>query len=63
MTPRRRPRQSWIERINWSGLSFGFTLLIVIVGGLMAYAYLNGSTSTKIVELERRISALEDRNK
>lgn len=48
------------RKFDWAGISFGFTLLVVIVGALMTYAYLNGSTASKITELERRVTALED---
>lgn len=51
--------------INWSlliqAVGTGFTLLAVVVGGLMAYAYMNGGTRATLDNHERRIDALERR--
>lgn len=51
------------KTINWSlllqALGTGFTLLAVVVGSLMAYAYMNGGTAARLDNHERRLDALE----
>lgn len=49
--------------INWStiiaGVGLAWTMFVTVLGGLMVYAYLNGATSEKLTNLERRVEAIE----
>lgn len=47
------------KRIEWGAVGIAFQLLVLVVGGLMAYAYMNGGTSRALADHERRIDALE----
>jgi hypothetical protein len=38
--------------INWSAAGIAFQLLMVIIAGLMAYAYVNGGTASRIDRIE-----------
>lgn len=58
MAGRGAPRAS-----NWgtilAGIALGFQVLVVVLGGFMAYAYLNGRNIERLDSLERRMSELE----
>lgn len=56
------------KTINWSALTLGFNVLVVVLGALMAYSYINGGVSARLDALEHkttenagRITALERR--
>lgn len=44
------------REINWSALTLGFNAMVLILGALMAYAYINGGTAARIDGLEKRIN-------
>ncbi len=38
--------------INWAPVGLAFNILVVIVAGLMGYAYINGGTGSRLDRLE-----------
>lgn len=44
------------KKINWSALTLGFNVLVLVLGSLMAYAYINGGTAARLDALDRRVS-------
>lgn len=47
------------KTIEWGAVGIAFQLFVLLVGGLMAYAYMNGGITTRVQSNERRIEALE----
>lgn len=48
------------KKIEWGAIGVAFQIFTVVVAALMAYAYLNGSTSARIESLETKVKALEE---
>lgn len=46
-------------RISWEAVKFGFSVLLVIVAGLMAYAYLNGGMASRLNGIDGRLDKLD----
>lgn len=45
--------------INWPAAAIAFQLLMAIIAGLMAYAYINGGSAEKLATLKARLDGLE----
>lgn len=48
------------KKIEWGAVGIAFQLFVLLVGGLMAYAYMNGGVHRTLEDHERRIDRLEN---
>lgn len=49
------------KKIDWGAMTLAFNLFVLVIGGLMAYAYFNGQTTTAVANNSRRLDTLEVR--